>query len=222
MAALDPGANAIVHVKIVGHEIGSDGYSSSWTEESWSRTAAPYTSRMIQAFEGAPVAENVTDDTGFSQVYDAAANTIYQPPQSVGFHAVGDQSSTFRVMILEMLNSGDAVVEGHETIAGQDCLRIAATKDYGTAADGTKYGTWYFVDAKTMDPVEWRLTRDGGKAETMHFDVYEQLPVNDESLALLDLAAQHSGATLNTSLADYQKAMGIEPAGPAGDPSVKK
>lgn len=40
--------------------------------------------------------------------------------------------------------------------------------------------------------------------------------------ALRDLAAQHPGATLNTSLEDYQKAIGIEAPGPIGDPSVKK
>jgi hypothetical protein len=222
VAALDPGNNAIVHVKISGHETGADGYSSNWTEESWARNAFPYTARLVQAFDGAPVTETVQDDSGFAQTYVAESNTIYQPPQSGAFHAVGDQSFAFRDMILEMLNSGEAVAEGHETIAGQDCLRIAATKDYGAAADGTKYGTWYFVDAKTMNPVEWRLTRDGGKAETMHFDIYEQLPVNADSLALLDLATQHTGATLNTNLEDYQKAMGIEAPGPAGDPGVKQ
>lgn len=221
-AALDPGENAIVHVKISGHESGEDGYSSDWTEEMWARTAAPYTSRTIQAFEGSPVTETATDNTGFSQVYDAATNIVYQPPQSGVFHMEGDQSLAFREMILEMLGSGDAVVEGSETVDGRECLRIGSTKDYGTAPDGAPYGTWYLVDKGTKDPVEWRLTRAGGKVVTMHFDVYEQLPADAEHLALLDLAVQHPGAALNTSLEDYQKSLGIEMPGAAGDPSVKR
>jgi hypothetical protein len=161
------------------------------------------------------VTESVQDNTGFSQVYDAATNTIYQPPQSGVFRFGGDQSDRHREMILEMLTSGEAVVEGPETIDGRECLRIAATKDNGTAAEGTKYGTWYLVDKETMNPVEWRMTRDGGKVVVFHFDVYEQLPASEENLALLDLAAQHPGAALNTSLEDYQDALGIPHAGPA-------
>jgi hypothetical protein len=222
VAALDPGENAIIHVKISGHEGSKGGYSSDWTEESWSRTTAPYASRLVQAFEGSPVTENVQDNTGFAQVYDAATNTIYQPPQSGVFRTEGDQSDVYREMILEMLNSGEAVVEGSETIDGQDCLRIASTKGYGTAADGTPYGTWYLVDKDTMNPVEWRMTRDGGKVVNMHFDIYEQLPATDENLAFLDLAAQHPGAAFNTSLEDYRDAMGIEMPDAAAGPSVKK
>jgi hypothetical protein len=221
VAALDPGQNAIVHVKISGHETGKDGYSGTWTEESWSRTEAPYTSRLIEAYDGAPATETVQDNTGLAQVYDAATNIIYQPPQSGVFRTEGDQSDAYRDMILEMLSSGDAVVEGNETVDGRDCLRIAATKDYGTATDGTKYGTWYLVDAGTKNPVEWRMTRDGGKAVTIHFDVYEHLAANAGNLALLDLAVQHPGAPLNTSAEDYRKSLGIEEPGPAGDPSVK-
>ncbi len=224
VAALDPSDNAIIHVKITGHESGKDGYSSTWTEENWSRTSVPYTIRAIQAFEGSPVLETLQDGTGLGQTYDAATNTIYQPAQNDMFRVESGQSDPYRDMILEMLRSGDAVVEGNETVEGRDCIRIAATKDYGTASDGTKYGTWYVVDADTKNPVEWLMTRDGGKVVNIRFDVYEQLPVNDQNLALLDLAAQHPGATLNTSSEDYQNSLD-QPAPPPegkGDATDKK
>jgi hypothetical protein len=213
-AALDPGENAIIHVKISGHETGKDGYVSDWTEESWVRTAAPYTRRDIQAFRGSPVMESVQDGTGFAQAYVASTNTIYQPPRQRVFGVEGGRQDSYRDMILEMLESGDAVVEGEETVDGRECIRIAATKDYGIAPDGTKYGTWYLVDADTKNPVEWRVTRDGGKVVTMRFEVYEQLPATDENLVLLDLAAQHPGAAFSTSVEEYQEAMGIPHAEP--------
>ena len=141
-------------------------------------------------------------------------NTIYQPPQPVGFRIEGGQADPYRDMILELLTSGEAVAEGTETVDGRECVVIAATKGYGTAADGTPYGTWYVVDAQTYNPVEWRMTRDGGKVVTMRFEVYEQLPADDEGQALLDLTAQYPAAAFNTSLEDYQEAMGIPTAEP--------
>jgi hypothetical protein len=203
------GQNAIVHVKITGHETGRGGYVSDWTEESWTLSSPPYTRREIQAFDGSPVVETVQNSEGLSQAYVAGTNTIYQPHQAVGFRAEGAQTDPYRDMILELLTSGGAVAEGTETIDGRECVVIAATEDYGTAADGTPYGTWYVVDAKTYNPVEWRMTRDGGKAVTFHFDVYEQLTADDQGLALLDLAVQHPTAAFSTSLEDYQEAMGI-------------
>ncbi|HLA82070.1 MAG TPA: hypothetical protein VJP78_10725 [Thermoleophilia bacterium] len=221
-AAVDPRENAIVHVKITGSESGKGGYISTWTEESWALTSSPYTRRDIQAFDGSPAVETVQNSEGLSQAYVAGTNTIYQPPQKVGFRVEGGQASPYRDMILELLTSGEAVMEGAETVNGRECVVIAATKEYGNAPDGTPYGTWYVVDAKTYDPVEWRMTRDGGKAVTMRFEVYEQLPADEEGLALLDLAAQHPGAAFNTSLDDYQDAMEIPQADPGPAKGTKE
>ena len=222
VAALNPNENAIVHVKITGTESADGGYSDTWTEESWTSISSPYLRRDVQAFPSSPVSEMVFDDTGFYQVYDAASNTIYQPPGMGTAGFASEQLNQYTDMIRELLQSGNAVVDGTETIAGREVTRIVATKDYGTAPDGTKYGTWYYVDRDTMIPVEWRETRDGGKVVDIHFDVYEQLRATEENLALLDLAAQHPGATLNTSLEDYQKSLNMPAPAPAGDAGAKK
>jgi hypothetical protein len=221
-AALDPSANAIIHVKISGNESDEGGYTSTWTEESWARTASPYSRRDIQAYAGSPVVETAQDSSGLVQSYDAATNTIYQPAQGGGFTVAPGQSDPYRDMILELLNSGDAVVEGNDNIAGRKVIRIVATKDYGSAPDGTRYGTWYYVDPDTKNPVEWKMTRDGGKVVDIHFDVYEQLPATDDNLALLDLGAQHPGATVNSSQQDYQDFLDLPAPTASGDPSSKK
>jgi hypothetical protein len=220
-AAIAPGKNVIVHVKISGHEGDKDGYSSDWTEENWSRMSSPYTFRQVQAFPGQPVSDTVQDTNGLAQMYDAGTNSIYTQAAASMFTVAAGQAVPYGEMILGLLNSGDAVIDGTETINGQECTRIVATKDYGTAPNGTKYGDWFYVDSRTNYPVEWKQTRDGGKVVDIHFDVYEILPVNDANLALFDLSAQHPGATLSsTTLEDFQRA-GTTPA-PAGDPSVKQ
>jgi hypothetical protein len=219
-AAIDPAKNAILHVKISGRETGKDGYLSDWTEESWSRTSSPNTLRQVQAFPEQPVTDNVQDANGLAQMYDPGTNSIYTQAAASMFKVAAGQAVPYGEMILQLLSSGDAVVDGTEIIDGRECTRIVATKDYGTAPDGTKYGTWFYVDSATNYPVEWKLTRDGGKAVDIRFDTYELLPVNDANLAFFDLTAQHPGATISaTSLEDFRRAT-TEPV-PAGDPNVK-
>lgn len=222
IAALNPTENAIIHVKISGTESGADGYKATWTEESWTRTESPYTRRDILAFAGAPVMEAVQDSNGLTESYDVATNTIRRPPQKDGFQVSPAQPDPYREMILELLNSGGAVVEGSDSIDGREVVRIASTEDYGTAADGTRYGTWYYVDPDTNNPVEWRMTRDGGKVVTIHFDIYEQLPANETNLKLLDLAAQYPGAEFDTSLQSYEYGGGRPSPELGGDPADKK
>ena len=222
-AAIDPVKNVVLHVKISGHEGGADGYSSDWTEEDWSRMSSPYTWRQIQAFPDQPVVDTVQDANGLAQMYDAGTNSIYTQAAASMFRMDAGQTVPYGEMILDLLHSGDAVVDGAETIGGRECTRIVATKDYGTAPDGTKYGDWFFVDSRTNYPVEWKQTRDGGKVVDIRFDTYEFLPVNDANLAFLDLSAQHPGATLsNTSLEDFRNG-GTTPVTVApGDPSIKQ
>jgi hypothetical protein len=219
-AAIDPAKNVILHVKISGHEGGADGYSSDWTEEDWSRMSSPYTWRQIQAFPDQPVTDTVQDTNGLAQMYDAGTNSIYTQAAASMFMVAAGQAVPYGEMILELLRSGDAVVDGTETINGRECTRIVATKDYGTAPEGTKYGDWFYVDSRTNYPVEWKQTRDGGKVVDIRFDTYELLPANDANLAFLDLSAQHPGATIsNTSLEDFRNSGSTPVTAAPGDPS---
>jgi hypothetical protein len=88
-----------------------------------------------------------------------------------------------RSEILALLRSGRVRVTGHVTVDGRDAIRLESL-------DGKKV---YVVDAATYDPIEWTTTGDGG-GDTLRFPVYEQLPVDAESLELLDLQHQHPDA----------------------------
>jgi hypothetical protein len=94
-----------------------------------------------------------------------------------------DAPEEFRSDILELLDSGQARITGHVDVDGRDAIRIESL-------DGKQV---YLVDAATYDPVEWTTTGSGGGV-TLRFPVYEELPVDSGSMALLYLQAQHPGA----------------------------
>ena len=97
--------------------------------------------------------------------------------------SAGVLQAEFRSEILALLRSGRVRVTGHVTVDGRDAIRLESL-------DGKKV---YVVDAATYDPIEWTTTGDGGGV-TLRFPVYEQLPVDAESLKLLDLQDQHPDA----------------------------
>jgi outer membrane lipoprotein-sorting protein len=89
----------------------------------------------------------------------------------------------FRGDILALLDSGQVVETGHVTVDGRDAIRLESR-------DGKQI---YVVDASTYAPLEWTTIGDGGSV-TLRFSAYEELPVDAESMALLDLRAQHPDA----------------------------
>jgi hypothetical protein len=84
---------------------------------------------------------------------------------------------------LALLRSGRVRVTGHVVVDGRDAIRLESL-------DGNKI---YVVDAATYDPIEWTTTGNGGGV-TLRFPVYEELPVDPQSMQLLDLATQHPSA----------------------------
>ena len=101
----------------------------------------------------------------------------------------------FRAEILALLHAGRLQVVGHVTVDGRDAIKFESS-------DGKQV---YIVDAATYDPIEWTTTgTDGGV--TLRFPVYEELPVNDQSEALLSLEAQHPGAHVVRDVRAYMAA----------------
>jgi outer membrane lipoprotein-sorting protein len=91
----------------------------------------------------------------------------------------------FRSDILALLHSGRVRDTGHVVVGGRDAIRLESL-------DGKQV---YVVDAATYAPIEWTTTgNDGGV--TLRFSVYEELPVDSESMKLLDLEAQHPDASV--------------------------
>jgi len=109
--------------------------------------------------------------------------------------STGAPEEDFRSEILALLRSGQARMTGHVEVGGRDAIRIESL-------DGKQV---YVVDAATYDPIEWSTTGNGGGV-TLRFPVYEELPVDPESMALLDLEAQHPGAQIVRGAAAYSAA----------------
>ena len=63
----------------------------------------------------------------------------------------------------------------------------------------------YYADAGTYKPVELDLTGAGGASIKVRFQGYEQLPTTGNT-GLLSLTAQHPGAKVDPSTADYEAA----------------
>jgi hypothetical protein len=208
-AALAASDDAIVHVDMAGRQVNADGSVATWRDESWQLGG---NRRQVETSSGGRRAETAFVD-GVQQLYDAATNTIYTtPPQAVtgdkpdtsadderkAAHAAADglkpvPDDPFRAQVLDMLRSGEAVDAGHVTIDGRDAVRIVVPHDPAVS---------YYVDAATSDPVRWVVDK-GGDRVTLDFRVFERLPANP---ALLDLAAAHPGARVDTSPEDYAAA----------------
>lgn len=109
--------------------------------------------------------------------------------------SAGDAPEDFRSDILKLLDSGQARITGHVDVGGRDAIRIESV-------DGKQA---YLVDASTYDPIEWTTTGTSGGV-TIRFPVYEQLPVDSESMDLLSLQAQHPGAQVERGAAGYSAA----------------
>jgi hypothetical protein len=109
--------------------------------------------------------------------------------------ADGAVEEPFRAEILALLNSGRAREVGRVEVDGRDAIRIESP-------DGRQV---YLVDAVTYAPIEWTSTGNGGSV-TLRFPVYEELPVNANSMELFDLEAQHPGARVERDPAAYQEA----------------
>lgn len=107
----------------------------------------------------------------------------------------GSAPEDFRSDILALLRSGKVRVVGHVTADGRDAIKLESL-------DGKQI---YVVDAATYDPIEWTSTGDGGGV-TLRFPVYEKLPVDDRSSALLSLQDQHPGAQVVRDVHAYMAA----------------
>ena len=106
-----------------------------------------------------------------------------------------NEPEDFRSNILALLQSGKLQVVGHLTVDGRDAIKLES-------ADGKQT---YIVDASTYDPIEW-TTKGTSGGVTMRFPVYEKLPVDDRSQALLSLEAQHPGAKVVRDVLAYMSA----------------
>jgi hypothetical protein len=235
-AALRDSGGTILHIDMAVHETGDTGSSSTYTEETWQEASAPFTYRSVRTENGVRI-DVVTHNDGSSELYDATTNTIYsvtsgglrevkqsqlppappaaklrpaspsEAPMPIGKPSLnpapepGTQSAAddpLRARVLGILQSGLVSEEGHVTVDGRDALKLAST-------DGT---ATIFIDPQTYEPILWQMSGGpNGAGLSAHFDVYQRLADTQANATLFDLRAQHQGARVDTSPADYAAAL---------------
>ena len=180
LAAVTAPPDMILHEKTIDVTSGT-----TFVGEWWQQTSSPFASRGLKGQTGhlGEFADNGTT----SYAYDPSTNTIYQHPDNSA-PTFTDPVSLTR----QQLASGQATVTGTSTINGEPLYGIRLSSGITTYVDQGNYIPRYIDDPQ----------RDGG---TLRFKVvvYEYLPATPENLQLLNIQAQHPGATLDSNPQDW-------------------
>ena len=124
--------------------------------------------------------------------YDAASNTMYVGIYSPPNHAPVDVAATIRSLI----SSGQAQVDGSAVVDGVPAYVLSVS---GQPSGSGVANATYDVAKSDYRPLLIQGTvgcEQGQCPETVQFQTYEYLPETPANLSLLDLRAQHPGATV--------------------------
>lgn len=206
-AVLSPAAGGIVHDVAVYRALGADGSVSTWREETWRQTSRPYARRQVVTRPGGAPVETTTTGDGATDLYDPATNVIYTHPAgdgpALGTPMAAGDGDPLAEQMSGLLRSGKAQAVSRSTAGGRRVIRFA----YENALPGGGAVRWtYVVDAETYRPVELTSASPDGSRVTTRFETYETLDATADTRALLSLAAQHPGATVDGSEAGYRAA----------------
>jgi hypothetical protein len=173
--ALDPPAGTILHEQA---QITIPGRAGT-RYELWAQADAPHAYRVIKwGYEG------TWNGSTFSS-YDATSNTVTTgPAAAASASGADDPAATLRALVQD----GGATVDETTTIGGVQAYKLTVTQSPDPFLVGTAY-----VAASDYRPLEIDTVTN---SERIVFQTYEYLRASAANLQLLDLAAQHPGATV--------------------------
>jgi hypothetical protein len=189
-AALTTDRKTILHVHMIGRQYDETRPDIRWENESWSGAGGH---RMVETPPGGGAVAETEHVKGFDRIWDGERVLEAPTPAPGSAPALND---SFREQILAELRSGRSRVTGAVRRGGREALRITTQSP----------GQVYIIDAQDYTPIELR-TRGTGGGTVLRFVTYERLPVNDETRALLSIAAQHGNAPVVRDADAYRAAI---------------
>jgi hypothetical protein len=198
-AALVVPAGTVLHMKLEDSSRDGSGKPVTIATELWLNHDGVFHGFVDDPTLGQRVEIGGTQDLRQSVEYDPRTNAI--GPGLVGgtFYSFGDDVRVLR----RQLARGAATVDGETTIAGRRVVRLRL-KSVGL--DCKPVVDYLFVDPKTYDPVEYRVTDFGSRAGTKppttyyripavrRFRTFERLPATSANLRLTSIEAMHPTA----------------------------
>jgi hypothetical protein len=179
-AALAPRAGTLLHERAL---VSVPGRSSTY--ELWAQADSPFAYRVIKWGH-----ETSWNGSRYSS-YDAATNTITMG-QSVATTGKSHEPDDVAATVRQLAQSGQAQVEA-TTLDGVPAYKLTVSGSSDRFLNGTVY-----VARDSYYPLLIQTSAGcfGTCTETIKYQTYEYLPASASNIRLLDLSAQHPGATV--------------------------
>ena len=192
-AALADTSGTVLHSVEIETRTLPDGTVEGVRYERWDAGDAPYDSRDVRV-EGASSFETATVG-GTTQLFDAATNTVYEQPfDSARDTTAGGGGDPYRMKIVSLLNSGQLQEQGTASVDGRSVVKLVSTDGMATLE----------VDARSYDPISWRVDQGQSGVIEDRFTTFERSPAGETALSL---AIVHAGARVETGAAAFAAAM---------------
>jgi len=208
-AALVDVPGAILEEDVVTTVTAADGTTSTLEVHQWISTSPPYDSRQILTQDGVQYESWII--SGRPDLYDPATNTVYVAPANVLAPGGNLTLTTARAEIRYLLAGyacpdcsahTDVVVNPSATVNGKPAIEFTFLGgQYSYWASPSDYRPLQFEDRKAVLP-------DGQSGVALaQYPTDRLLTGAAASASLVSLDAQHPGATIDESDADYQAFM---------------
>jgi hypothetical protein len=180
-AALTGGSGTILHERALVTLAGRE----PQPYELWQQVDSPYAYRVIKFGH-----EGGWDGSGYAD-FDRGANTIVVQPGSSTRSGPDDVAALLRSLV----ESGNAKIDEETTLGGVPAYKLTVDGSSTHFLNGTVY-----VARSDYRPLRVQTTVTGPRgdevSETVEYQTYEYLPGTAANRSLVDLSAQHPGATM--------------------------